>query len=107
MISGRRHPPKETIRSVDEKRKMDAGGGGYSDNVKSTSGMWNSSSCSPLRVGTEAKLCRDAKTSGRSRVSIKNAGNDAHKVFIIIGILEITIVKIKRGREPKEAPLGG
>jgi hypothetical protein len=51
MISGRRHPPKETIRSVDEKRKMDAGGGGYSDNVKSTSGMWNSRSCSPLRVG--------------------------------------------------------
>jgi hypothetical protein len=52
-------------------------------------------------------VCRDAKTSGRSRVSTKNAGNDAHKVFIIIGILEITIVKIKRGREPKAAPLGG
>jgi hypothetical protein len=51
MISGRRHPPKETIQSVDEKRNMDAGGGGYNDNVKSTSGMWNSSSCSPLRVG--------------------------------------------------------
>jgi len=52
MISGRRHPPKETIRSVDEKQKMDAGGGGYSDNVKSTSRMWNSGSCS---WGTQAK----------------------------------------------------
>jgi hypothetical protein len=49
----------------------------------------------------------DAKALGRSEVSIKNARNEAHKVFIIIGILEITIVKIKRGREPKVAPLGG
>jgi hypothetical protein len=52
-------------------------------------------------------VCRDAKASGRSEVSIKNTGNDAHKVFIIIGILEITIIKIKRGEEPKAAPLGG
>jgi hypothetical protein len=55
MISGRRHPPKETIRSVDEKRMMDAGGGGYSDNVKSTSRMWNSSSLAHKGWGTKAK----------------------------------------------------
>jgi hypothetical protein len=59
-----------------------------------------------VNVGVEI-VCRDAKASGRSRVSIKNARNDAHKVFIIIGILKIIIVKIKRGIEPKAAPLGG
>jgi len=52
-------------------------------------------------------VCKDAKASDKSVVSIKNARNEAHKVFIIIGILEITIVKIKRGGEPKVAQLGG
>jgi hypothetical protein len=52
-------------------------------------------------------VCGDAKASGRSEVSIKKSRNEAHKVFIIVGTLEVTIVKIKRGGEPKLAPHGG
>ena len=50
---------------------------------------------------------KGCKSIGQVRGEHKNSRNEAHKVFIIIGILEITIVKIKRDREPKAAPLGG